>query len=118
MILAPLLVEFTADGRKIYRIRYFTHNTLIRQRYIPNAGDLVRANETASELFKIGPNLENLRTNNQSAGIINFPPATTKDAKSLRRLRYSWYYLLHSGGSFYWIYKSLGINLIVSKNNR
>jgi hypothetical protein len=78
-------------------MRYFTQSSAVRQRYIPMAADLVRANEIAAELFKTGPNLEQLRTNNQSAGIINFPPSTTKEARSLRRFRYSWYYLLHSG---------------------
>lgn len=97
VLLAPMLVDFVANGRRIYRIRYTSQITYLRQRYIPLASDLVRANEIAAELFKTGPNLESLRINNQSAGIINFPAATTKEAKSLRRLQYSWYYLLHSG---------------------
>lgn len=97
-----MLVEFVAEGRKVYRLRYMSQTATIRQRYIPTAADLVRANEIAAELFKIGPNLENLRTNHQSAGILNFPPQSSKESRSLRRLRYSWYYLLHSG-RFFWL---------------
>ncbi|KAI6217268.1 putative WD repeat-containing protein [Aphelenchoides fujianensis] len=94
--LAPLLVNFMCEGRVIYRMRYFLFATQIRQRYIPTAADLVRANEIAAELFKTGPGLENSRTNAQSAGIVNFPPSVSKEIRSFRRLRFSWYYLLHS----------------------
>ncbi|KAI6229454.1 putative WD repeat-containing protein [Aphelenchoides besseyi] len=92
----PLLVKFVVEGRLIYRMRFVHVATQIRQLYIPTATDLIAINEIAAELFKTGPSMENSRTNAQSAGIVNFPPALSKETRSLRRLRFAWYYLLHS----------------------
>ncbi|CAD5224231.1 unnamed protein product [Bursaphelenchus xylophilus] len=94
--LAQLCVPIQIEDRVAYRIRHPINAVLIRQKYMQTATELVKTNEIMSELFKTGPSLENGRPNAQSAGIVNYPPAITKDTRSLRRLRYSWYYLLHS----------------------
>lgn len=87
------------DNRRVWVFRHSMVAQAFRQRYMPSAAEVRLANETLGELLGSVSSSED--ENDPVTSNLVFPHPINKEngAVNLRRARFHWYFLLHSGMS-------------------
>lgn len=92
-----LLVNVYTDRRRVWLFRHSMVAQIIRQRYLPSAGEVKLANETMAELLASVPSTEDEQDPVTSNLVFPQPINRENGSVNMRRIRYQWYYLLHAG---------------------
>uniref|UniRef100_A0AC34Q2J0 NB-ARC domain-containing protein n=1 Tax=Panagrolaimus sp. JU765 TaxID=591449 RepID=A0AC34Q2J0_9BILA len=95
--LGRMLVNVYTDKRCVWFFRHAMVEQVVRQRYLPSAGEVKLANETMAELLASVPSTEDEQDPVTSNLVFPHPINRENGSVNMRRIRYQWYYLLHAG---------------------